>query len=106
MKALRKLNNFFETLTDYEVLTNNENTKKTEGFLKHWLIMRYLLIMKTLRKLNDFFETLTDYEVLTNNENTQKTDGFLKHWASLLVFPPYRGEGVWVCQGPWELYQR
>jgi hypothetical protein len=26
--------------------------------------------------------------------------------ASSLVFPPYRGEGVWVCQGPWELYQR
>jgi hypothetical protein len=26
--------------------------------------------------------------------------------ASSLVFPPYRGEGVWVRQGPWELYQR
>jgi hypothetical protein len=26
--------------------------------------------------------------------------------SSSLVAPPYRGEGVWVCQGPWELYQR
>jgi hypothetical protein len=33
MKTLRKLKDFFETLTDYEVLTNNENTKKTEGLL-------------------------------------------------------------------------
>jgi hypothetical protein len=27
-------------------------------------------------------------------------------FTSSLVFPPYRGEGVWVCQRPWELYQR
>jgi hypothetical protein len=26
--------------------------------------------------------------------------------TSSLVFPPYRGEGVWVRQGPWELCQR
>ena len=29
-----------------------------------------------------------------------------KSAASSLVFPPYRGEGIWVRQGPWELYQR
>jgi hypothetical protein len=26
--------------------------------------------------------------------------------SSSLVAPPYRGEGVWVRQWPWELYQR